>query len=186
MLAGLGAASGLLSWLLVDFADELKLRFEYELYGIQLTPVAIYPGLVFGLLFGAFLRLRAGFSWLRAIGYVLATLVGYGAAFHTAFYIIANGFADHESLLAFAIGGVPAGFAGSLILGLLTRPLAGPTAASFFQISVIVGTSAGALLGLAGLDTHNAWGFLLFFVLWQGSYAACLAPLLSRRLTVGL
>ena len=44
MLAGLGAASGLLSWLLVDFADELKLRFEYEFYGIQLTPVAIYPG----------------------------------------------------------------------------------------------------------------------------------------------
>jgi hypothetical protein len=49
------------------------------------------------------------------------------------------------------------------------------------RVPVVVGTIAGALLGLGTLDNHNGWGFVAFFVLWQGAYEASLAPLLRDR-----
>jgi hypothetical protein len=177
-LAGLGAVCGLASWLLIDFADDLHAGFQYEGFGLQLLPVSIYPGVVFGLVFGAFLRLRGALARPRAIGYALASGLGYAVAFHVAFYILADGFSGRESVLAYAIAGIPAGFAGSSVLGLLTVRLTGRPAPSFLRNSVIVGTAAGALLGLAGLDTHNDLWFLAFFVLWQSAYGASLLPLL--------
>jgi hypothetical protein len=77
------------------------------------------------------------------------------------------------------IAGLPAAFAGSLLLGLLTRWLFPAAGRRLLGRSIVVGTLAGALLGLAALDPHNSWGFLAFFVLWQAIYGASLAPLLS-------
>jgi hypothetical protein len=74
---------------------------------------------------------------------------------------------------------LPAGFAGSLLLGLMTRWLFPAAGRRLLGRSIVIGTLAGALLGLAGFDSHNGWGFLAFFVLWQAIYAATLFPLLS-------
>jgi hypothetical protein len=177
-LAALGIISGALSWVLINFSDELHLSFQFEGFGLLLLPIGIFPGLAFGLIFGALLHFRAKASWLRAIGYVLAAVLGYASAFHIAFYITTNWFSSHETALAYIVGGIPAGLAGSLLLGLLTKALFHLSDQWILRRPVATGTAAGALLGLASLDTHNGWGFLAFFILWQGTYGASLAPLL--------
>jgi hypothetical protein len=176
-LAILGMISGGLSWALVELTDQLNLKFDYEASGLLLVPVGVYPGLVFGVIFGALFHLRAGISRSRAIGYVLAAGLGYIAAFHVAFYIIAN-VSSHDATPAYIVGGIPAGFVGSLLLGLLTKLLLQHPNRLVLRVPVITGTVAGALLGLGSIDDHNGWGFLAFFILWQGAYGAALAPLL--------
>jgi hypothetical protein len=180
-LAVLGMIAGALAWALVDFSDQLNLNFQFEGAGLLLLPISVYPGFVFGLVFGALLRLRAKVSWPRAIGYVFAAGLGYLAAFHVAFQIIANGFSNAETPLAYIAGGIPGGLAGSLVLGLLTKFLLQVPGRLVLRRPVVVGTVAGALLGLGSIDSHNGWGFLAFFVLWQGAYGASLAPLLRSK-----
>jgi hypothetical protein len=176
-LAVLGMISGALSWALVDVSDRAGLSFDLEGFGLVLLPVAVYPGLAFGLVVGAFLHRQAKLTWLRTIGYVAAAGLSYVGAFHVAFYIVANGFNHREGALAYIVGGIPAGFAGSLLLGLLTRFLLHVPGRLVLRLPVAIGTVAGALLGLASLDSRG-WGFLAFFVLWQGAYGMSLAPLL--------
>jgi hypothetical protein len=77
------------------------------------------------------------------------------------------------------VSGIPAGLAGSLVLGVLARALLQVPARLVLRRPVIVGTLAGALLGLGSIDDHNGLGFLAFFVLWQGAYGASLAPMLQ-------
>ena len=175
-LALLGFVSGGVSWALVNFADEWHLKFEYEGYGLELLPVGVYPGLVFGLLFGGFLRFAAGTSWPRTIGYVVASGVAYFAAFHTAFYLIAT-IDDHGEVLTTIASGIPAGLVGSVVLGVLSAFLLRIPGRLVLRRPVIIGTVAGALLGLGSFDDHNGLGFLAFFVLWQGAYGASLAPM---------
>jgi hypothetical protein len=177
-LGVLGMIAGALSWALVDFADRLNLNFQFEGLGLLLLPVGVYPGFVFGLAFGALLHRRAGTAWPRAIGYVFAAGFGYVAAFHVAFYIITSGFNHDETALAYVVGGVPGGLVGSLLLGLLTKFLLRVPGRLVLHLPVVVGTVAGALLGLGSLDSHNGWGFLAFFTIWQAAYGASLAPLL--------
>ena len=177
-LALLGVVSGGISWALVNFADEWNMKFEYEGYGLELLPVGVYPGLVFGLLFGGLLRFAAGTSWPRTIGYVLASGMAYLAAFHTAFYLIAT-INDHGQVLTTIASGIPAGLVGSLILGVLSTYLLRIPARLVLRRPVIIGTVAGALLGLGSFDDHNGLGFLAFFVLWQGAYGASLAPMVQ-------
>jgi hypothetical protein len=184
-LALLGAIAGALSWVLIDLADELHLHFEVEFLGLMFWPLSLYPGLVFGATFGAALRLWGRRSWAVALGYALASTLGYLAAFHVAFYIVTDGFSDHERVLPYVLGGVPAGLAGSLVLGLLARHLLRVPGRIVLGRPVLVGMLAGALLGLAAFDDHNGWGFLAFFILWQGAYGASLAPLFARQSAFG-
>ena len=179
-LAALGAVSGAISWALVNYAETLNIKFEYEGAGMMLLPVGVYPGVAFGMLFALALVLARHASPLRAVGYVLASSLAYLAAFHVAFYILGNMQHDSDnSILPYVIAGVPAGFAGSTVLGIFTRLLFPSRAQRLFIRSVITGTLAGALLVLGMYDDHNGWGFLAFFVLWQAAYGACLAPLFS-------
>jgi hypothetical protein len=178
-LAALGTIAGAISWGLINYADELNLKVDFEGFGLVLLPISLFPGLVFGLLFGAVMGFSATTSWLRSIGYGVAAGLSYIVAFHVAFYIITTGFDDKESLWAFAVGGVPAGLAGSMALGLLAMLLLQVPARLALRRPVIVGTLAGALLVLGGIDDHNGWGFLAFFVLWQGVYGASLAPMIQ-------
>ena len=178
-LAVLGAIAGALSWLIVDASDSGSLKFDYEGYGVMLLPIAVYPGLVFGLLVGAYLRYRTRISWLRAIGYVLAAGLGYFGAFHVAFYIINSESNDQGGVLTYIVSGVPAGLVGSLLLGLATKYLLRVPARLAMGLPLAVGTVGGALLALANFD--DRWGFLAFFVLWQAAYGASLAPLLRAR-----
>ena len=179
-LGFLGGISGAISWTLVNYAEEMNIKFEYEGAGMMLLPVGVYPGVVFGFLFAVTLVLARNAKALRGLGYVLASSLAYLAAFHVAFYILGNMQHDSDSsILPYVIAGVPAGFAGSASLGLFTRFLFPFRSWRLFVRSVIVGTLAGALLVLGMYDDHNGWGFLAFFVLWQAAYGACLAPLMS-------
>ena len=103
------------------------------------------------------------------------------AAFSVGFAIVAK-LDSSDGVMPFIVGGLPAGLAGSLVLGLLTRWLFPAAGRRLLRRSIVTGTLAGALLGLAALDPHNTWGFLAFFVLWQAIYAASLFPLLSDLL----
>lgn len=179
-LAALGALSGAISWALIDFAEALKIQFDIERGGVLLVPVGIFPGVVFGILFALALVLARHTSALRGLGYVLASTLGYLAAFHLAFYILGNlQHGSDTSFLVYVVAGLPAGFVGSTLLGLFTKLLFPLRGQHLFGRSVIVGTLAGALLVLGMFDDHNGWGFLAFFVLWQAAYGACLAPLLN-------
>ena len=179
-LAAVGAVSGGLAWLLIDASDSGSLKFDLENYGVMVMPIAVYPGLFFGLLMGGYLRFRTGIGWLRAIGYLLAAGLGYFAAFHVAFYILTAVSDDVDSVLAYIIGGVPAGFVGSLLLGLLSKFLLRVRARLVMGLPLAVGTVAGAFLALASFDVKG-WAFLAFFILWQAAYGASLAPLLRAR-----
>ena len=179
-LAALGGVSGAVSWALVNYAEPLNIKFEFEGAGVMLLPVGVFPGVVFGILFALALVLGRHANPLRALGYVLASSLAYLAAFHVAFYILGNMQHDSDSsILPYVIAGVPAGCAGSTLLGIFTKLLLPLRGRTFFVRSVIVGTLAGALLVLGMYDDHNGWGFLAFFVLWQAAYGACLAPLMS-------
>jgi hypothetical protein len=179
-LAVLGMISGALSWLLIDASDGTGLNFDIEVLGIVLIPIAVYPGLLFGLFVGAFLRYRTKIAWLRVIGYVLAAGLGYLAAFHVAFYIVTGQFNDQGGALVYVVSGLPAGLAGSFLLGLLTKYLLRVPSRLVLGLPLAVGTVGGALLALANYG-DDGWGFLPFFVLWQGAYGASLAPLLRAR-----
>lgn len=179
-LALLGMISGALSWWLIDLSDSSGLKFDLEGFGVILMPIAVYPGLVFGLFVGAFIRYRTRIAWLRAFGYVLAAGLGYLGAFHVAFYIVTSEFNDRSGAIAYIVSGVPAGLLGSLLLGFLTRYLLRVPGRLVLRLPVVVGTLGGALLALANYG-DDGWGFLPFFVLWQGAYGASLAPLLQGR-----
>jgi hypothetical protein len=177
----LGAISGAISWALVNYAETLNIKFEYEGAGVMLLPVGVFPGVVFGILFAIALVLARHRSPLRGLGYVLASALAYLAAFHVAFYILGNiGHGDDGSMFTYVIAGVPAGFAGSVLLGIFTKLLFPLRSWRVVARPVIVGTLACAPLVLGMYDDHNGWGFLIFFVLWQAAYGACLAPLLSN------
>jgi hypothetical protein len=177
----LGAISGAISWAVVNFAETLNIKFEYEGAGVMLLPVGVFPGVVFGLLFAIAQLLARHANPLRGLGYVLASTLAYLAAFHVAFYILGNiGHGDDGSIFTYVIAGVPAGFAGSALLGIFTRLLFPLRSWRLVARSVVVGTLAGALLVLGMYDDHNGWGFLAFFVLWQAAYGASLAPLMSN------
>jgi hypothetical protein len=179
-LAALGALSGAISWALVNFAEPLNIQFDVERGGVLLLPVGIYPGAVFGIIFALALVLARHASPLRGLGYVLASILGYLAAFHLAFYILGNlQHGSDTSFITYVIAGVPGGFVGSTLLGLFTKLLFPQRGQHVCGRSVIVGTLAGALLVLGVFDDHNGWGFLAFFVLWQATYGACLAPLFN-------
>ena len=179
-LAVVGAVSGVIAWVIIDASDSGSLKFDVEDYGIMLMPIAVYPGLVFGLLAGVYLRYRIRISGLRTIGYVLAAGLGYFAAFHVAFYIINAESDEQGAVVVNIISGVAAGFAGSLLLGLLSKFLLRMPARLVMGLPLLVGTASGAFLALTSFD-HNGWTFLAFFVLWQAAYGASLAPLLRTR-----
>lgn len=176
ILGILGLASGVASWLLIDQSDSNGLNFDLEAFGIVLLPIAVYPGLVFGLLFGAWLGFRRLLSWRRGLGYVAASTISYVVAFHVAYYIILGVFNDESGVLASIVGGLLAGLAGSLLLGLASRFLLQISMRLALRLPVAVGTVAGALLGLTVHD-DKGWGFLVFFALWQGAYGASLASM---------
>jgi hypothetical protein len=176
-LALLGAISGALSWAIVDNADALGLNFNSDRY-IMLLPVGIFPGVIFGIAIALTLLATGRTHWARALAYAIASLVSYMAAFHVGFIILAK-LQNNDDVMPYVVGGLPAGFAGSLLLGLMTRWLFPAAGRRLLGRSIVIGTLAGALLGLAGFDSHNGWGFLAFFVLWQAIYAATLFPLLS-------
>lgn len=188
MLGALGALSGAVAWALINLTDVIGLRFNWILFEggingfealIELSALRLFPGLVFGLIIGVLLHRRGKVEGLRAAGYVAAAGLSYLCAFHAAYCVYDNFFSSEWDVVGYVISGIPAGFVGSLLLGLMTMLLLRAPGRLVLQLPVLVGGAAGALLGFLALRSFNSgWGFLTFFVLWQGAYAASLAPLL--------
>jgi hypothetical protein len=183
-LGALGAVCGAISWAAVIHAEELHLAFWhmhfYEPFAATLTPFALYPGLVFGIVFGLVLARGRRMAWLKGVGFVLASFFCYLVAYHLAVIIAASAKFGGDSAIYWI--GVPAGFAGSAILSFFSKLLFRWPGKHQLVRTVVVGTLAGACSPLATIGIHHndySMGLLAFFVLWQGAYGASLAPLLS-------
>lgn len=176
-LAVLGMMSGAVAWKLIDASDHLGLNFDVEWFVFLVLPISIFPGLVFGVVIGTLLWWRGRLNGARLIGYAIASCVGYFAAFHVAFHII-TGLSDDKSVAGTIAGGVAAGLVGSLMLGWATMWLLRAKSRLALRLPVAIGTAFGALLAFVVDDGGEGLGWLAFFVLWQGGYAASLAPLL--------
>lgn len=189
-LALLGIVSGSVSWgllvLLLDVLDinpTLLPHDEMPFVG----PLSTVPGLVFGLCFGGALLWRRSLGLGRFLAYVLASIVGYLAAYHAAFFSalgVASWSDDRNmGLMAWTVGGLLGGLAGSFVLGLISRFLLRTSWAEVLGMPLIVGTVAGVLLLLMAFDSegHGApISLLVLFAAWQALYASSLAPLLQR------
>jgi hypothetical protein len=151
---------------------------------LLLGPLSLFPGLVFGIAIGLLLHHRGKVEGLRYAGYVAAAGFAYFCAFQVAFDVDQTFFpffpgARGEALVGLVVSGILAGLVGSILLGLVTMRLLRVPARVVLRWSPGVGGAAGALLGITTDDhTEWAWPCLAFFVLWQGAYAASLAPLL--------
>ena len=141
----------------------------------------LVPGLIFGVAFGAVLWLH-GFLWpLRAAAYAFAAALAHGTAMLTAvglsepIHNLLGGSDDPGFMLC----GVIAGAVGGGLLGGVTRWL---TAIRHWLALVGTGALLGALLPVA-LD-YDPVGVFVFYIIWQGGYAAVLALTLPRVETV--
>lgn len=181
MLGLVGAVSGAVAWGAIVGARRIGFRAEEVVAGIQLGPLPLFPGLVFGPIFGAYVAARGGgLESGRQVAYWLASGLSYLAAYHVAYHLVAGG--PLGGIGGFIAAGVAAGFVGSLLLALLTMPLLRVPAVAV-RLSVAVGAIAGALLPLISIDDVGgiSVGPLAFFVLWQGAYAASLGPLMGAH-----
>jgi hypothetical protein len=187
-LGALGMLSGSVAWALINFADVVGLRFEWIHFHdpVEFAAVTLYPGLVFGLVIGFVLNRRGKVQGLRQVGYLAAATLAYFCAIHVAIHFaihVAKIFfpPPHNDVASSVISGIAAGLVGSLLLGLMTMLLLRAPGRLVLQRPVLVGGAVGALLGLIPLE-HNdwCWSCLALFVLWQGAYAASLAPLLRQ------
>jgi hypothetical protein len=184
-LAAFGTLSGATAWALIHLIDVVGSWFgwsEFELVDLFLDALQLFPGLVFGLVIGALLHRRGKVEGLRQVGYVAASGLAYFCAVLVASHVKNTLFSPsilRLHVVDLAISGIPGGLVGCLLLGLMTMLLLRAPGRLVLRWPVLVGGAAGALLGLLALE-HDDWdlGLLAFFVLWQGAYAASLAPLL--------
>lgn len=186
-----GAVSGSVAWGLLALLDVLDSDFDLTPHGHGglpiITSLSTIPGSVFGVLFGAALLWLRGIGIGRFLGYVLASALGYLAAFHAAFFSVLRlgekGGSD-PGVLAWGVGGLLGGFAGSFVLGLASKFLLRVSVAETLARPVLTGTIAGLLLSLLSLDSGGNGvprSLLVFFALWQAAYAASSAPLLRAQ-----
>jgi hypothetical protein len=137
----------------------------------------LVPGLIFGLAFGVVLWARGSLLPLGAAAYALAAALAHGAAMSTAVRLSEpiHNFLGGGDDPAFAACGVVAGAVGGGLLGAVTRSLA-----PIRRWPALAG--AGALLGVllpVALE-YDPIGVFIFYMLWQGGYAATLALVLPR------
>jgi hypothetical protein len=185
----LGTVSGSLAWGVLVLFDALNIDFILMPHDDLpiVTPLSTIPGLSFGVLFGAALLRARAIGLGRFAVYALASGLGYLAAFHASFFsVLWLAQDDHRDpgLLAWGAGGLLGGLAGSLVLGLASKFLLRTRAMRVLGLPVISGAIFGVLLVLMSFEPEGhgvPTGLLVFFALWQGAYAASLAPLLRPQ-----
>jgi hypothetical protein len=182
-LGTLGLLSGGVSWALIVIVSVGYPSFESPSWnGLIFSQLSILPGLVFGAIVGVSLRCRGWRGWL---GYVFAAGLAYYCAFHVAYHLF--GILDNALRSVGAsliIAGIPAGLTGSFLLGLMTTQVFRAPRSFVLRRPVLIGGAVGALLWLAQVEQPPwAWGYLPLFALWQGAYAASLAPLLRQEVS---
>ncbi len=171
--AGLGAISGAVATLLINFLPE---GWKFEPFSwLQLFPWSLVPGLVFGLLIG-FALYRGGLLVVWSyVAFAVASTLSYLAAFTLAVQVLADAI---DSMLAV---GLVAGLFGSACLtafSVLVIPVVRQTKSCLLML--LAGCLLGGLLQIPDeIDGLLSWMF--FYAAWQAGYAAALATALQRR-----
>ena len=139
---------------------------------LELSPLSLAPGLVFGIVFGVLLAWRGAAGPGHALGYAAASTLSYLAA-----ETFAVEFGD--SLPAIWLLGIVAGLLGGALLTGATALLM-PLARRLRPGALMLAAAGllGALLEIPLAQDGGFWGFLLFFAVWQAGYAAAFATAL--------
>jgi hypothetical protein len=166
MLPGFSAGKG-------SYTSTLKGGAE-----VEVSALSIIPGVIFGLIIGFLWHRRGKASARAAFGYALASGIAYFLAFHVAFNMFDRlpGVLPEDAALV--VSGVAAGVVGCCLLGVASVFLFGIPYRSVLGLPVLIGGAAGALLPLINVFSNWDGGFLIFLTVWQGAYAASLAPVL--------
>ena len=168
--AGLGACSGAITTgLLMALPQNWKIEIGDFLF---VSPLSIVAGLVFGIIFGAFLRYLGLASARVAVLYAAASTLSYLVAVNLAFHLLDT---------------IEAAWLLGIIVGLIGAACLTAAAAWLFPFARRAGPAvlmlvAGGLLGaLLEAPIRSGSGFvdwLILFVPWQAGYAAAFATAL--------
>jgi len=151
---------------------------SYSRCGTVDSAFYLFPGLVFGVVFGPLLRLHGVFGTAAAAGYAAAAMLANAAA-----VVVCTGLQHPiDDLLPFdnpvldmAVAGVIGGGLGGFLLGLAQAGLA---AAWPRLLPVAVGAGLGALTPT--MLMFESPGAFAFYMIWQGGYAAAIVAALPR------
>ncbi len=162
-LAGLGALSGLLSSIGFGPAEHIKV-----------LGVAVYPGVLFGLViaFGIYRWGKA--SWWAALLALVVTVAVWIAAVR-GFHMVTDNARSNIYLGGLVAGAI--GAAGTMLGGAITLPALRRLPDWLLMIGV------GAIAGLLVWFDVRILGtnFLPLFLVWQAAVAGCIGYALSRR-----
>ncbi len=154
----------------------LPSSMEYSVFPwLDLSPLSLVPGLLFGVAFGVVLVRRGVAGPGRALGYAVASTLSYLAA-----ETFAVEFKDPFG--AAWLLGVVTGLLGGTLLTAAGAVLM-PFARHLRPCALMVGTGGllGALLEIPLAQGGGFWGFILFFAVWQSGYAAAFATALPSE-----
>ncbi len=178
VFAALGAASGTTACIVVTYGPRWQLG---PVSWLNLNPISVMPGLVFGLIIGFLLyRRRLARPW-RYAAYVAASTVAYLGAYTLATAVLA------DALNSAALAGMIAGLFGAALLTgatVLLFPFTRKTVPCVLMLAS--GCGFGALLEIT-LAKDAILNAVLLFAPWQAGYAASLATALphDRRMATG-
>ncbi len=167
-----GAVSGAIA---AGLLMALPVRWKIEIGDfLVFSSLSIVAGLVFGIVFGALLRVRGLAETRTALLYAAASTVSYFVAVNLAFHLVDA--VEEVWQLGLIAGLVGAGCLTALAAWLL--PFArriGPCA-----LMLTAGCLLGALLEFPVRADGDFWDWLLFYGAWQAGYAAAFATALPK------
>lgn len=170
--AVIGAVSGTITTGLLMVLPE---RWQIEIGDfLVFSSLSIVAGLVFGIVFGALLRVRGLAETRTALRYAVASTAAYFVAVNLAFQLVDA--VEEVWQLGLIAGLVGAGCLTALAAWLL--PFArriGPCA-----LMLTVGCLLGALLEFPVRGDGGFWDWLLFYATWQAGYGAAFATALPQ------
>jgi hypothetical protein len=163
-LFGLGLISGLASSMAPDAAEHIKL-FD----------VPIYPGPLFGAVIAFGIYRWGKVSWWAAVLALVITVAAWVAAMR-GFHAATDNGARYIYLGGIIAGAI--GAAGTMLGGAVTVPSL--RRLPDWLLTIGVGALAGLLVG-PEVQMSGDKSFLLLFVFWQASVAACIGHALTRK-----
>ena len=157
-------------------------------FGLQATPSStcggidgalyIFPGLVFGIVFGSLLYFCRRLSTIGAVAYALAAFAANAVAVSLCISLMhpVDDLLPFDNLIVdIAISGVVAGAVGG---GLLGTALAVLNPAVKRALPIAVAAGLGVLAPVAIMFDQP--GIFAFFIIWQSGYAAAVAASVPR------
>lgn len=171
----LGALSGTLATLTIfipqwlGFYDALEVSLGAGGFQISISPLAVGPGLVFGLIIGLALKGEGLAAEWRYPAWIAASAISYFVTVQVSLNILIHLLDNIVTV------GIVAGAFGASLLGALTAAMipdfrqARPVA-----LMILSGTVLGAALFFA-ISSEHFVGWLLLYVPWQAGYAAAMA-----------